>query len=166
MRSRWCTAIAVAFLWLVACDATPEPEPEPEPTVEPVTVEEYVAESHEACEHYLGALFALAADDEQLDVYSDTASQDLFLRRAGDIAVLYAEYHAWLASLEPPGSVQPAHGEMLEHMDDNVETMQAVAEATAQGDDERALELMAESSRIDQEVAELQEPLGIRPCGQ
>lgn len=164
MGSRACAAIAVVCLSLVACDATPEPEPQP--TVEAVTVEEYVAESHEACEHYLGALFALAADDEQLDVYSDSASQDLFLRRAGDIAGLYAEYRAWIRSLGPPERVQPAHGEILDHMDTNVETMEAVAEATAEGDDERALELMAESSRIDQEIAGLQEPLGIRPCGQ
>ena len=166
MLSRSCAAVVVVCLSLVGCDAAPEPDAEPAPTVEAVTVEEYVAESHEACEHYLGALFALAADDEQLDVYSDSASEDLFLRRAGDIAGLYAEYRAWIASLEPPGSVQPAHGEVLEHMDDNVETMQAVADATAEGDDERALALAAESSRIDQEIAELQEPLGIRPCGQ
>lgn len=137
-----------------------------EPPAEPLTMEEYVAASHDACEHYLGALFGLVEADEQIDLDSPDASTEVFRRRAADIAGLYADYRARLDELKPPEAIQGAHDELVELQGEHVETLQALGGAHAAGDDERAGALVAESARIEAEIAALQSRIGVRPCGQ
>ncbi|HVL99372.1 MAG TPA: hypothetical protein VM324_08780 [Egibacteraceae bacterium] len=169
MPSRWCVAVVLLGLLIPACssgvDPAEEAETAPDPRAEAVTVEQYATASHEACEYYLGALFSLAQDDEELDLAREDASQKLFLRRAGDIAALYADYRSTIDALEPPDGAEAAHEEIVALMDDNLGTIEAVGESYARGAREEGASLMAESSRIDEEIAALQTGLGIRPCG-
>lgn len=138
-----------------------------EPPAEPLTMEEYVAASHDACEHYLGALFGLVEADQQIDLDSPDASTEVFRRRAADIAGLYADYRARLDELEPPEDVQAAHDELVALQGEHVETLQALGAAHQAGDEERAGALVAESARIEAETAALQSRVGVRPpCGQ
>lgn len=137
----------------------------PQQAEAPLTVEEYVDESHAVCEQYLGELFVLAQQDEHLDTSRDDASRELFLRRARDIAELYASYRSAMAALTPPEDLAPVHEEIIDLMADNREAMAAVGEAHARGEGDEAAALMVESSRIEDEIAARQDPLGIRPCG-
>lgn len=164
-------------LAMVACSAAPEAprsEPAPQTQAEPSpapgapTVEEYATASQEACDLFLGGLFTLAQTDDELDTSRQDASQELFLRRAADIAELYGRYRAQIEALEPPASddARDAHAEIVELMGDNRQTIEAVGDAHARGDAGQATALVAESNRIEEDIAARQEALGIRPCGQ
>ncbi|MEX0658201.1 MAG: hypothetical protein WD080_03625 [Egibacteraceae bacterium] len=137
-----------------------------EPPAEPLTTEEYVAASHDACEHYLGALFGLVEADEQIDLDSPDASTEVFRRRATDIAGLHADYRTRLDELEPPEDLRSVHDELVALQGEHVETLQALGGAHQAGDDERAEALVADSARIETETAALQSRLGVQPCGQ
>lgn len=167
-------------LAIVACSAAPEAprsEPEPQTQAEPSptpaaptvpTVEEYATASQEACDLFLGGLFTLAQTDDELDTSRQDAAQELFLRRAADIAELYGRYRAQINALEPPASddARDAHAQIVELMGDNRHTIEAVGEAHARGDVGQATALVGESNRIEEDIAARQEALGIRPCGQ
>lgn len=166
MVSRRRVAVAVACLALLSC-TSPAGEPAVPPAAEPPSREEYVTSSQEACDRYLGALFTLAKDDEKLDTAREDASRELFMRRADDIAELYAHYRSQIASLDPPeaAEVRAAHAETVALMGDNLESMEAVGEAHSRGDDKEAAARMADSSRTEDAIAAVQTTVGVRPCG-
>lgn len=165
MVSRLSITVALC-LSLLACSG-PGGEPDAEPAADAPTVEEYATASQEACDEYLGAMFEMAQEDDELDTAAEDASTELFLRRAEDIAELYAGYRSTVDSLAVPedDDVRATHDEVVQLMGENVETIEAVGEAHEQGDDEQALALMEESSRIEDEIAAAQAANRIRPCG-
>lgn len=178
--SRWWVAVALC-LSLLACSEPadqagegraddvaegPVGDAADEAADEPLTAEEYVAQAHEACEHYLGALFSLVETDEHIDLASEDASAELFRRRAGDIGALYADYRSRLDALSPPEEAEAAHEQLLAVQDEHVHTLQALGEAHHAGDEERAGTLLAESTRLEGHAADLQAAVGVRPCGQ
>lgn len=169
---RWVVAVVIC-LSLLACTEDgggvadgPGDGAGGEPPAEPLTMEAYVAASHDACEHYLGALFGLVEADEQIDLGSPDASAEVFRRRAADIAGLYADYRARLEGLEPPERVRADHDALVALQGEHVQTLQALGEAHERGDDQGAGALVAESARLEAQTVDLQSRIGVQPCGQ
>lgn len=176
MVSRWCVVVMLSLLLLGCSGAEDEPaggeqteqsSTESEPTTQARTVEEYATASQEACDDYLGAMFEMAQQDEELDTGNEDAATDLFLRRADDIARMYADYRSSMESVAVPedDELRDAHEEILNLMDQNLDTIRGVAAAQERGDEEEARALLEESSRIEDEIAAVQAAHGIRPCG-
>lgn len=166
MVSRRRVAVAVVCLALLSC-TSPAGQPPAPPAAQPATRERYVASSQEACDRYLGALLTMAKNDEELDTAREDASRELFVRRADDIAGLYARYRSEIASLDPPeaADIRAVHAEIVELMGDDLERIEAVAEAHSEGDEEEAAANVADSSRTEDAIAALQRSVGVRPCG-
>lgn len=176
--SRGWVAVVLLCLSVAACAApTTEPESPAEdasptrphrPAADTPTVEQYVDASHDACELYLGGLFSMVKADDEVDSSREDASREFFLRRAGDIARLYAAYRSEVAALDLPADDQTrdAHAGIVRLMGENREAIEAVAHAHERGDVEQAMALTAESQRIDEDIAARHATLGVRPCGQ
>lgn len=166
-----CLSIAACSTPAVESESAAEgasPTRPPTPAAGTPTVEEYVDASHEACELYLGGLFTMAKADDELDSSREDASREFFLRRAGDIARLYAAYRSEVAALDLPADehTRDAHAGIVRLMSENREAIEAVAHAHERGDVEQAMARTVESQRLDEDIAALHTTLGIRPCGE
>lgn len=164
---RRCSLVVVLCLALVACSEPGGEAEKADPGAPAPTLEEYATASEEACDVYLGALLAMAQQDDELDPEQADASADFFMRRADDIAARYDQYRSTIDSLPVPDDddMRAAHDEIVALMGDNLEAIEEVADAHEQGADEQAAAAMVQSARIEEEIAAVQSAHDLPVCG-